>query len=517
MKALAVALTALALGLGGLGAQAVAADFYVDRAARPGGDGRSWATAFLQPYLAFAEARATPEVDTVHVAEGEYRDMYRFDGEDLRILGGYPTGGGPRDPLAHETRIYWQDLPTMKVRNVPRTFLLDGLSFYQNPVLPDFCPESAAGLVLVGSRFQVANCTMMLNSAGGPGAASIVLGNISESHPPVMVGTRILQNYGQHGFPPELCGVGGVYVTSGAPQSAPARITVMSHCLVSRNEAQGSWNDPTYAGGIAIGYPDPNLTLLFDHVLVRDNVCSGMLLAGNVELRSCEITGNYGFGVLAACHPATSVLMENCTIADNVLDAVGAGRPSDAMGPAQSRRIRLLRSIEWGNAGGTWQQDPAGCPVEQLVVEDSLVEGGWPGGFDVLAADPLFTAGPDGGYYLSQVAAGQATDSPAVDAGNFPSSVTGFAAETTRTDGVGDAGATDLGAHRVASGPMVIERGLTPRFLSATAYVIERRWTDYAGSLSMSTEPLVCYAVPSAGGTLRVSADRARDAVALLW
>jgi len=61
-----------------------------------------------------------------------------------------------------------------------------------------------------------------------------------------------------------------------------------------------------------------------------------------------------------------------------------------------------------------------------------------------LYGDPLFAGGPGGDHYLGQTAAGQTTDSPALDAGDLASTmVTG----TTRTDGVQDAGIIDLGYH----------------------------------------------------------------------
>jgi len=62
-----------------------------------------------------------------------------------------------------------------------------------------------------------------------------------------------------------------------------------------------------------------------------------------------------------------------------------------------------------------------------------------------LTADPLFVAG----YYLSQTAAGQALQSPAVDAGNAPADASGIrlGERTTRTDGVPDKGIVDLGYH----------------------------------------------------------------------
>ena len=77
---------------------------------------------------------------------------------------------------------------------------------------------------------------------------------------------------------------------------------------------------------------------------------------------------------------------------------------------------------------------PAGTPQE----------GVWQPSTGNLGADPMFVAG----YYLSQTAAGQARQSPAVDAGSGPAECRHQAGDrTTRTDGVDDTGTVDLGYH----------------------------------------------------------------------
>jgi parallel beta-helix repeat protein len=75
---------------------------------------------------------------------------------------------------------------------------------------------------------------------------------------------------------------------------------------------------------------------------------------------------------------------------------------------------------------------------------------GWPdpvGTYGNLSLDPLFFTGPEGGYYLSQTASGQAVDSPAVDAGSDSATNLGLDQRTTRSDGAADVGTVDLGYH----------------------------------------------------------------------
>jgi hypothetical protein len=83
------------------------------------------------------------------------------------------------------------------------------------------------------------------------------------------------------------------------------------------------------------------------------------------------------------------------------------------------------------------------------------IEAGLPANGNI-DADPLFCSGPEGGFYLSQQAAGQPADSPCLDAGSgeavkvcLPVSGTfpciGLC--TSRTDKVNDAGQADMGYH----------------------------------------------------------------------
>ncbi len=80
---------------------------YVDSAAAPGGDGKSWATALKSLTQAIQMSNSCTLIDTILVAKGTYYPDYkiggRSDGRDrtfffynsgVTVLGGYPTGGG---------------------------------------------------------------------------------------------------------------------------------------------------------------------------------------------------------------------------------------------------------------------------------------------------------------------------------------------------------------------------------------------------------------------------------------
>jgi len=72
----------------------------------------------------------------------------------------------------------------------------------------------------------------------------------------------------------------------------------------------------------------------------------------------------------------------------------------------------------------------------------SVIDGG-----GNINADSLFVSGPFGNYYLSQIIAGQSSDSPCVDAGSDLAINLALANLTTRTDSLGDLGIVDMGYH----------------------------------------------------------------------
>ncbi len=74
---------------------------------------------------------------------------------------------------------------------------------------------------------------------------------------------------------------------------------------------------------------------------------------------------------------------------------------------------------------------------------------------DCISADPLFETGPDHGYYLRAIGAGQSEDSPCIDAGCDSMDLRFIVGGTTRTDGIFDMCTTDLGYHGNISNELV--------------------------------------------------------------
>jgi putative cofactor-binding repeat protein len=156
--------------------------------------------------------------------------------------------------------------------------------------------------------------------------------------------------------------------------------------------------------------------------------------------------GEYGGGLFTE----SSLLLAGMTISGNTAGIRGGGICFNLAG-----NCSLTDSIAWGNTAPSGRQLSYSSYSSDLLISYSAVEGGaadiflssggtltW--GSGAIEDNPLFAAGPDSDYYLSQVAAGQPADSPCVDTGD---PATAPPDGTTRTDGVQDYDVPDMGFH----------------------------------------------------------------------
>ena len=155
----------------------------------------------------------------------------------------------------------------------------------------------------------------------------------------------------------------------------------------------------------------------------------------------------------------SSPTITNCTFHSNYAASAGGAfatsedhSPVDRgeTGNAGSEIVAMENCILWGNEPDEAKEAYI-YPGATLEISHSTVEGGqssiagsctW--GEGMIEEDPLFVTGSLGNYFLSQTAAGQATDSPCVDTGNPATPLPGG---TTRTDLVPDSAVVDMGWH----------------------------------------------------------------------
>ena len=86
-----------------------------------------------------------------------------------------------------------------------------------------------------------------------------------------------------------------------------------------------------------------------------------------------------------------------------------------------------------------------------------------------ISSNPLFV----GGYHLSHIAAGQGSNSPAIDAGSDTAANLGLDTRTTRTDSITDTATIDLGYHY---DPAVAPPSVSGLVLRVARRRVARRW-----------------------------------------
>ncbi|MBU0754204.1 MAG: right-handed parallel beta-helix repeat-containing protein, partial [Planctomycetes bacterium] len=202
-----------------------------------------------------------------------------------------------------------------------------------------------------------------------------------------------------------------------------------SPAVVENNIITGNRTYNGYGSGIGISVSSP---------LIRNNV-----IAGNRALRG---------GGISISHDAYPQF-ENNLVAENSAEVSGGAVYCYGV----NATITVTNSIFWGNSAPDGKEmcvEGLGFPTINISYSD--LEGGqasvsgtgilnW--GAGMIDADPLFAAGPEGFYYLSQVAAGQADDSPCINAGSDTAANLGMDLLWTRNDETADAGVVDLGFH----------------------------------------------------------------------
>ena len=147
--------------------------------------------------------------------------------------------------------------------------------------------------------------------------------------------------------------------------------------------------------------------------------------ADNVIMTNNTVEGNAWDGVrLIGAH--IGALIQNNILASNglfgILDSANTHEPAEGF------------NLFFGNSSGPCSNLDAGKCLNG-------VNG------DIVGFDPLFAVPSDDNFHLSQLAAGQGSNSPAVDAGNDTAVNLSLDLLTTRTDNVPDSGTVDMGFH----------------------------------------------------------------------
>lgn len=225
-----------------------------------------------------------------------------------------------------------------------------------------------------------------------------------------------------------------------------ARPTLVS-CTFTANSANG------YGGGM-LNLFETSSTLT--NCVFRDNSAQDGGAVHNfyadATLFNCALIGNsscrFGAGMVNS-HGSSTVV--NCTFAANSAPRGRAVGAHDYCGtPEVPSSVDMTNCILRDGGEEIW--DP-NMPTVTVIYSD--VEGGWPGEGNI-DEDPLFVPGPGGCFYLSQIAAGQAVDSPCVNTGSDTAANLDLDTMTTRSDEGVDTGIVDMGYHYPLTGEPLI-------------------------------------------------------------
>lgn len=203
---------------------------------------------------------------------------------------------------------------------------------------------------------------------------------------------------------------------------------------------------------------------------ISDNVAEGVNGSGGginfyggdatYELKNCLLTGNSATTVGGAICSSIFAMpkIQNCTFADNTAGDLGGAVYGD-----WTCNVVISDSIFARCGGGAIAEEDSGGsavtyslfhsnPDADYALYDTDAKVTTTSSGPALHAtnksgDPLFVSGPLGAHYLSQTAAGQPLNSPAVNAGGRSAAASGLFTRTTRTDGAVDIGVVDLGYH----------------------------------------------------------------------
>lgn len=300
---------------------------------------------------------------------------------------------------------------------------------------------SGAAIYADGAPVQVRGNAFEINIAGLTGGA-IVLSNTTAT---VYSNTFVANIAGLSG--------GALYLGGGNP-------TIDNNIIFGLNTAGGSGGGIAVAGG----------TALIKHNRVISNTATqqggGIAVsdgaAPTIHNNLISSNGNSGVGVnsrgAGISINGAAGLVRNNTIAYNS-DGSGEGIWIEGASTTPTIVNNIIVSNTYGIRGPTkgggyptpvisyndvWS-NPSGNMVGENIAGKEQADGN-------ISEDPLFVTGPLGWYYLSQT---ETSYSKAVDTGLGNAAEVGLDDRTTRTDGLPDSDAVDMGYHYRLPSPVV--------------------------------------------------------------
>ncbi len=264
--------------------------------------------------------------------------------------------------------------------------------------------------------------------------------------------------------------------------------TEIRNCVISDNSASGVY--PAGGSGGAINFYGGFVTHLLNNCLIVGNsaVADGGAVSCELfatpEIENCTFNNNSAGGYGGAIF---SDFISHPDITDCIIKGCNnhAIHEEDYGGDATAEYC-----LFYSNPDGDYY-DSYGSGTGLVYTGPGQV-GSIPGGVANTYANPLFATGPLGSYYLSQIAAGQGSNSPAVNTGSDTAVNLGLDTFTTRTDNGLDSGQVDRGYHYPDSTGLATYQ-LTASVTGGNGSISPTSGTFYEGAVVTLT------ATPSAG------------------
>jgi len=319
-----------------------------------GNDGLGWATA--KATIGAGEALITAG-GTVHVADGYYYEAVALDVAGTTLLGGYPNGGGARDPQTHITAIDGSGTQRPLTVTSAANIMVDGFTLRNgraangaavlctaaDGVFFTDCVIAASVSTATGGGLAADNSAVMLNE-------TVVQGNSSSGNGAgiYLVATELVISGGAvSGNTATASSVygGGIYVD--ATSSAD-----ISDCLIQNNSAisTGGHNSYGVGGGICV----------LGTMTLADNTFSGNLARAAYSGSYAGNLYKYAYGGGVACWTNSVVTSDGDTFDTNTASC-------DCRNTAESRRAYGLAL-----GGGLCAQTPSTVDISGATFEENV-------------------------------------------------------------------------------------------------------------------------------------------------
>ncbi|MEM7244602.1 MAG: hypothetical protein AAF533_04625 [Acidobacteriota bacterium] len=482
---------------------------YLDqRAGDDANDALTWETALKTLDEALARVEGDELVAAILLAQGHYHGDVVVERPNFALWGGFPTGGGGSvsDPVLFRTILDGTGNGPVITFRPGMAGALIGLTIQGGHATSQ---QVGGGINLENTTTAIFHCVVRNNV--GCGAGGLFIDSRGLTDLPNVTAVDVDSNEARCDSGVPLAG-GVTYL---ADAVAPLE-TVLDGLVIRRNRITVESPSMEPVGGL---FAEGRLRI--ENVQVVDNQGAGAMLTSlesfltepDIHCTRCELRGNETHGLLLGS--PSRVELSHLTLRDNG----GAALRVEPVPGLDGRSVYQLRqSIAWSNAGGIF--DDAGLGHD-LLVEEGVIEGGWRGDPAVLDLEPVFVAGPFGRSYLAQVDAGDAVDSPGLNASTQDAPTLLVDMDCTRVDSIVDADLADHGMHYRIDWPgyvgpeLIVGQAVEANALAEVDRAARLPWVAEPGLLSDTDRPLVFLKVVPAREPVLVRKDLATDSVVL--